>query len=465
MCSGNGLKLNELSGRRIHMVGIGGVSMSGLALILKYLGFFVTGSSNQESRKVEELRQQGIHVDVGHSEKNVAEADLVVYTAAIPEDNAELKAAKDNGIPVIGRAELLAAISEKYPKSAAVCGTHGKTTTTSMLTEIMVEAGLDPTVHIGGKLDSIGGGIRLGNSGLFITEACEYKRGFLHLRPYVEVVLNIDEDHLDCYKDIDDIEDTFGKFMERVPEEGLVIGNGEDVRVVRQMKGLSCRAETFGWTEKCDWYPASYEEDEQGRGRFQVFLRGEMKGEVSMSIPGRFNAENALAAIAAADALGADPDVSCSCISRFTGARRRFELTGTVSGVELFHDYGHNPVEIRNAVSIARKRCSGRLFAVVQPHTYSRVKTLFADYLTCTEEADVTLVTDIYGAREVDPGDIDSGMLVNGMREHGVNAYWTPTFDDTEKMLRKMWKPGDLVITLGCGNIDLLNERISEHGE
>ena len=184
-----------------------------------------------------------------------------------------------------------------------------------------------------------------------------------------------------------------------------------------------------------------------------------------MSVPGKFNVQNALAAAAAADALDADPKIACRKISGFMGARRRFELTGEVDGVELFHDYGHNPVEIRNAVSIARKRCSGRLFAVVQPHTFSRVKTLFDNYLTCTDIADVTLVTDIYAAREKDPGDIDSGMIVDGMREHGVEAYWTPTFDDTEKMLRSLWKPGDMMITLGCGNINLLNEQIAEHGE
>ncbi|MBQ3281505.1 MAG: UDP-N-acetylmuramate--L-alanine ligase [Eubacterium sp.] len=454
------LNIDDLAGKHVHMIGIGGASMSGLAMMLKGIGCKVTGSSNLESRTLENLRKQGIPVEIGHSERNVREADLVVYTTAIPEDNPELLAARELGIPTMDRPALLALISDRYTRSVSVCGTHGKTTTTSMLTEILVACSMDPTVHIGGKLDSIGGSIRTGESDIFVTEACEYKRAFLTLNPFMEVVLNIDADHLDCYRDIDEIERTFGQFMDKVPDHGYVIGNGEDLRVTRQMGRLSCHTETFGLSESCDWHPSDYEEDEEGRGRFKVCHRGEIIGEVAMSVPGSFNSQNALAAVAAACTLGADPAVACERMSLFRGARRRFEKTGVVDGVELFHDYGHNPAEIRNAVMIAEKHCSGRLFAVVQPHTYSRVKALFDDYLTCTELADVTLVTDIYGAREADPGDIDSGMLVSGMREHGIDAFWTPSFDDAENMLRSLWKPGDMVITLGCGNIDMLNEQI-----
>lgn len=456
------MNIRDLIGKRVHMIGIGGSSMSGLALILKKMGCEVTGSSNQECKVFDTLRAQGIRVYVGHSENNVEGADLVAYTTAVPEDHIELQSAKNKGIPAIDRPALLALIEGQYPRAVSVCGTHGKTTTTSMLTEILVAAGLDPAVHIGGQLDSIGGSVRTGGSDLFVTEACEFKRAFLTLHPYMEVVLNIDKDHLDCYRDIDEIESAFGDFMDKVPDSGYIIGNGEDPRVLRQLNRLSCRTETFGMTDSCDWYPADYEEDEQGRGRFKVCHKGEILGKVSMSVPGSFNVRNGIAAIAAAFELGASPETACDAVGRFAGARRRFEKTGEVAGVELFHDYGHNPVEIRNAVSIARKRCKGRLFAVIQPHTFSRIKTLFNDYLTCTELADYTLVTDIYGAREKDPGDINSGMVVNGMREHGVQAFWTPSFDDAEKKLRSMWQPGDMVITLGCGNINLLNEQIKD---
>ena len=456
------MNIRDLAGKRIHMIGIGGASMSGLALMLKEMGCEVTGSSNLDSKVLDTLREQGIRVYVGHSESNVEGAGLVAYTTAVPKDHVELQAARKQGIPVIDRPALLALIAEQYPRTIAVCGTHGKTTTTSMLTEILVSAGLDPAVHIGGQLDSIGGGVRAGGGDLFVTEACEFKRAFLTLHPYMAVVLNIDRDHLDCYKNLDEIESTFGAFMDKVPDSGFVVGNGEDPRVIRQLKRLPCRTETFGMTDSCDWYPADNKEDELGRGYFKVCHKGSIVGEVSMSVPGSFNVRNGLAAIAAACLLGASPEVACRAVSHFTGARRRFEKTGEVCGVELFHDYGHNPVEMRNAVSIARKRCRGRLFVVVQPHTFSRVKTLFNDYLTCTELADYTLVTDIYGAREKDPGDINSGMLVNGMREHGIEAFWTPSFDDTENKLRSMWQPGDLVITLGCGNINLLNEQIKD---
>ena len=246
MKSNSEIAIKDISGKRVHMIGIGGSSMSGLALMLKEMGCVVTGSSNQDSRMLDDLRKQGITVFVGHDEKNVEGADYVAYTAAIPEDNAELVEARRRNIPTIDRATLLGLISYDYPRCISVCGTHGKTTTTSILTEILIDAGLDPTIHIGGKLDSIGGSVKIGSSDIFLTEACEFKRSFLKLRPYMEIVLNIDEDHLDCYKDIDDIENVFGQFMDLVPDHGIVIGNGEDPRVVRQMERLSCRTETFG---------------------------------------------------------------------------------------------------------------------------------------------------------------------------------------------------------------------------
>ena len=417
-------RIRDYQGKRIHLIGIGGSSMSGLAEMLIDQGYTVSGSDRDEGYLIQTVRDKGAEVFIGHRAENVRGAALVCYSAAIHPDNPERQEAERLGIPTLERAYLLGQLMEGYARAVGICGAHGKTTVTSMLSEILLEHGMDPSIHIGGRLDAIGGSTRVGHSDLFVAEACEFNRSFLHMNPTVAVVLNIDADHLDCYRDIDEIEETFGRFLALLPENGIALGNGDDPRVRRQVEKLSCRKVFFGFGENNDWHPANLEEDDRGYASFDL-MRGTME--------------------------------------RFTGAHRRFELTDTIDGVEIFHDYGHNPAEMRNALSIARKRCKGRLWAVMQPHTFSRVRSLFQDYLTCTEAADFTLVTDICAAREADPGDLNSGMLVEGMRAHGLNAVWTPGFDDTEKYLREHWQPGDLVITMGCGDINLLNDQIHRH--
>ena len=455
--------IRDYRGKRIHMIGIGGSSMSGLAEMLMDEGYRVTGSDRSEGYLIGDVRAKGAQVFIGHRAENVEGADLVVYSAAIREDNPERQACERLGIPSMERAWLLGQLMEGYPKAVGVCGAHGKTTVTSMLSQVLVECGLDPNVHIGGKLDAIGGSTRLGGSEIFLAEACEFNRSFLRLRPTVAVVLNIDADHLDCYRDIDEIEETFGQFLALLPENGIAIGKGTDPRIMRQMGRLRCRRVTFGLTPACDFYPGELVEDDRGYASFVLMHGQEAVAPVRLQVPGMFNVENALAALCAAWVLGADMRRAAESISTFHGAHRRFEKTGELNGCELFHDYGHNPAEMRNAMSIARKRCKGHLYAVMQPHTFSRVRSLFDDYLTCTELADTTLVTDICAAREKDPGDLNSGMLVDGMRAHGINAVWTPSFDDTEAYLRAHVQPGDLAITMGCGDINMLNEQINRH--
>lgn len=455
--------IRDYIGKRVHMIGIGGSSMSGLAEMLIDKGYRVSGSDRTEGYLIGDVRAKGAEVFIGHRPENVHGADLIVYTAAIKADNPERAEGERLGIPSMERAYLLGQLMEGYPEAVGVCGAHGKTTVTSMLSQMLVECGLDPTVHIGGKLDAIGGSTRIGKGDAFLAEACEFNRSFLKLRPTVAVVLNIDADHLDCYKDIDEIEATFGQFLDLLPENGLAIGKGTDERVARLLHRLPCRTETFGMTADCDWHPENLAEDDRGYASYDLSHRGEIVAHVVMGVPGAFNVENGLAALAAAHALGADMKQAAQSLSAFKGAHRRFELTDTIDGAEIFHDYGHNPAEMRNALSIARKRCKGRLFAVMQPHTFSRVRTLFDQYLTCTDIADVTLVTDICAAREKDPGDLNSGMLVEGMKQHGINAVWTPSFDDTEAYLRAHLRPGDLAITMGCGDINLLNEQIHKH--
>jgi len=453
--------IHDYQNRTIHMIGIGGASMCGIAKMLTERGYTVTGSDRSDGDNLRTLRSQGIKVTAVQRAENVHGCDLAVYSMAIPEDHPELAECRRLGIPIIERSVLLGQISSEYGTSVAVCGTHGKTTVTSMLAQILVETGMDPTVHIGGALDAIGGNVRTGDGDIFLTEACEYRRNFMNVRSNAAILLDIDADHLDYYRDIDEIEKSFGDFLDKLPADGWALGNGDDERVRRQLDRLDCRTLTFGVSEDCDYSMKNAEEDARGYVSFDMYHGDELLGHVSMAVPGMFNAMDALAALAAAHHIGADIGKAIGAVGHFTGARRRFEKTGTLNGAELFHDYGHNPVEMRNAISIARKRCDGRLWAVIQPHTYSRVKTLFDEYLSCAEEADIVLVTDIFAAREPDPGDIDSEMLVSAMRSAGVNAVLTPGFEDAAAKIRNEAAEGDLVITLGCGDVYKLNEMLA----
>ncbi len=456
--------IRDFVGKHVHMIGIGGSSMSGLAKMLLEKGYTLTGSDNLETYATKLLREEyRVPVTIGHKPENVHGADLVIYTVAILPDNPERVELARLGIPCIERATLLGQLMEGYQSAIGVCGTHGKTSTTSMLAQIMVECGMDPTISIGGNLDFIGGNTRIGKGDTFLAEACEFNASFLHISPTLAVVLNIDMDHPDFFKDIDDVQRTFGKFLALLPEDGAAVGNGEDPRIVELFAQLPCKTYTFGFDAACDFSPAGLVYDELGRGHYDLCNRGQVLGHVQLNVPGFFHVSNSLAALAAAWVKGADMEKACVALSHFAGAHRRFELTSVVEGVKLYHDYGHNPTEMRNAISVAAMQPRNRLWAVMQPHTFSRVKNLFNDYLTCTKEADITLVTDIYAAREKDPGDIKAEMLVDGMRKNGINAIHTPSFDDTEKYLRQHWQPGDLVLTMGCGNINQLNDQIWEN--
>lgn len=459
------MNIEDFKGKMIHMSGIGGSSMSGLAEMLLKEGYTLRGSDNTRSHAVERLEKMGIPVAIGHQKENVHGAALYVYSAAILPDNPERVEAEKLGIPQMERSVLLGEVMRGHKENICVCGAHGKTSTSSMIAQMLLAAGLDPTVHIGGRLDAIGGGTRIGKKDVFVAEACEFHRSFLELHPTIAVVLNIDADHLDCYKDIDEIEETFGQFLGLVPETGTAVGLGEDARVMRRFAKLKCHTVTFGLSRENDYYPTNLNYQDRGRGEFDVIGFGETIGHVKLAVAGEFQVLNALASIAACTAAGADPKTVCDELSRFSGAHRRFEKTGTIDGADMYHDYGHNPAEMRAAVSVACMQGAKRVFAVMQPHTYSRVKALFDDYLTCTKQADVTLVTDIFAAREKDPGDIHTSMLIEGMRKNGVNCVYTPTFDDCEKYLRENMHKGDLVLTMGCGNINLLNEQMQAHGD
>lgn len=456
------LSVFDFKNKRLHMVGIGGSSMSGLARMLVTEGFSVTGSDSQEGYALDGLRRLGIQVYAGHHPEAVRDAGLLIYSAAISPADPERLAARDAGIPQMERAVLLGQLMLGYRNTACVCGTHGKTTLSSMLAQVLLDLGRDPTVHIGGSLDRLGGGSRVGGKEFFVAEACEFNRSFLHMPPTLALITNIEADHLDCYRDLDDIESAFARFIGMLPPDGLSIGLADDPRVLRVMESSGRAYQTISLAGQADWTARDLVYDATGCARFDACLHGEPAGHIELKVAGDFNALHALHALAGAAALGCEPQAACRSLSEFIGVHRRFEFTGIVQGMRMYHDYGHNPAEMKSAVGVAAMQ-GRRVIAVMQPHTYSRVKGLFDSFLTCTAQADITLVTDIYAARESDPGDIHSGMLVEGMREAGIDACLTPTFEDTENWLLLHGREGDLVLTMGCGNINLLNDLMQKH--
>ena len=452
-------------GKRLHFIGIGGSSMSGLARFMLKQGCAVTGSDRDRSHKTEALEKLGITVFIGHNAENVHGADLVVYSAAIPETNPERAEAARLNIPQIERAVLLGRLMSTFEQAVCVSGTHGKTTTTSMIAQVFVEAGEDPSVHIGGELDALGGGTVVGGGDTFIAEACEFNGSFWHFFPTTGVILNIDEDHLDFYKDLDDIEASFRRFAGLIPEDGWCVGWGGDKRVRNVLSSLKCHTRTFGLEPFNELRAENISYDELGRPCFTATLFGHPLVEVELAVSGEKNLLDALACIAVADIAQLPMSRVAETLSHFTGAHRRFELTSVTDGVSLYTDYAHNPAEMKNAIHIAKFQPHNTLWAVWQPHTYSRTKALFNSFLETFDEADRVLVTDICAAREADPGDISSAMLVGPLNARGIKTDLTPTFDDAEAFLRAHWQPGDIVITLGCGTIDRLNEQIAQKGD
>lgn len=452
-------------GRHAHLVGIGGVSMRPLGLVLRSMGMQISGSDMNASVSTDELMAKGIAVSIGHRAENIEGADCVIRTAAANNDNPEIAAARAAGIPIFERAQAWGYIMKAYRHAICVSGTHGKTTTTSMIAQIFVEAGEDPGVHIGGELDAIGGGTRVGGGNTFIAEACEYSGSFWHFYPTIAVILNIDEDHLDFYKDLDDIEASFRRFAGLVPEDGWVVGWGDDPRVRHVLSALKCRTRTYGLEPYNELRAEDISYDELGRPRFTVTLYGHPLCEVELAVSGEKNLLDALAAIAVSDIAELPMSRVSETLAHFTGAHRRFDLTSVTDGVRIYQDYAHNPAEMKTAIHIAAMQPHKTLWAVWQPHTYSRTKALFNGFVETFDEADHILITDVMGARESDPGDIRSEMFLEPLRARGKRVDVTPTFDDAEAYLRSHWHSGDLVITLGCGNIDLLNEQIAKKGD
>ncbi len=444
----------------IHFIGIGGISMSGLAAVLLSRGFTVTGSDSKKSDLTDWLSRLGAVVSIPQSAANVTDdMDLVVYTAAIHPDNPEYMAVQEKGIPMISRAELLGQLMENYKTSVAVSGTHGKTTTTSMIAHIMLAQDLDPTISVGGILHSIGGNIRVGHSEYFLTEACEYTNSFLNLTPTIGLILNIDADHLDFFKDLDDIRHSFRLFAEKIPAEGTLVIHAQIPDLDTFTKGLACRVVTFG--NGCgDYHAENITHDAFGCAAFDLFCQDDFFGHFELKVPGDHNVANAAAAIACADVLGAGAKAMKEGLSGFTGTDRRFQKKGVVGGVTIIDDYAHHPTEIRATLNAAKQYPANRIWCVFQPHTYTRTKSLFNEFVDALSLADKVVLADIYAARETDTLGVSSELLCEKLKEKGREAWYFPTFDEIETFLLENCRPGDMIITMGAGDIVRIGEKL-----
>lgn len=438
----------------VHFIGIGGISMSGLAEILLSRKFPVSGSDSHESALTDQLAEQGAVIHYPQRTENITDdIDVVVYTAAIHPDNPEFRAAQEKNLPMLTRAQLLGEIMRNYKEAINVSGTHGKTTTTSMITEILLEAHKDPTVSVGGMLKDIGGNIRVGGQDTFVVEACEYTNSFLSFFPTIEVILNVEADHLDFFKDIDDIRHSFKLFAEKLPEDGLLVINKDIKHCEYFTQALKCRVVTFGHEKDADYTANFISYDKFAHPSYTLFYKGEELAKVELGVTGEHNIYNSLAAIAVARSLDIPMEVILRGLKRFTGTDRRFQKKGSVNGFTIIDDYAHHPQEIAATIEAAKKYPHRKLWIVFQPHTYSRTAALLDDFAGALSQADEIVLADIYAAREKNTIGISSDDLRKHMLEQNTNVYYIPKFEDIEDFLLKHVEEGDVLITMGAGDI------------
>ena len=453
--------------RRVHCVGIGGIGLSALAEILLSRGYAVSGSDIKESPVTQHLVSLGARICLGHEAANLGEADLLVYSAAVARDNPELVEARRRGLKAISRAELLGSIMADYPISVAVSGTHGKTTTTSMIALMLERAGLQPTILIGGVLDAIGSNVKVGEGPYFVTEACEYMDSFLHLKPTMEVILNIDSDHLDYFRDIEHIADSFRSFTGLVPESGTVVAYDANAFVDSAVADLSCSVVRFGFNQGSGYSARNIRFDGQGCPCYDLHVLDQPPRQVCLAVPGEHNVVNSLAAIAVCSELGVPFPVIQETLLEFTGAKRRFDLRGTTEGgVIVVDDYAHHPTEVAATLSAVSHVPHQRLFCLFQPHTYTRTLALFDEFARALAGADVIVLAEIYAARERNIQQISSKSLAERIRQlyPDKEVHFIPDFEAMADFAVQEARSGDMVMTMGAGDIDRVGELILERG-
>ncbi len=446
----------------VYFMGIGGISMSGLAEILLGEGFTVSGSDMKESDITDSLKAQGVKINIGQVASNITDhIDLVVYTAAIKEDNEEFKAVLAKNIPMLTRAQLLGQIMNNYKYGIAVSGTHGKTTTTAMMSHVLLQADTDPTISIGGMLDAIGGNIRVGHSDYFVTEACEYTNSFHAFNPYVSIILNVDEDHLDFFSGIEEIAQSFKTFAEILPKDGLLVINGDMDHKDFITKDLDCNIITFGLNEGNKYQAKDITFDEEGHPSYKLYVDGKEIDTINLHSTGVHNVVNSLSVIAVADFLELDLNHTKSGLLECTSAKRRYEYKGvSENGVVIIDDYAHHPTEIAATLKATNNTPHNELWVIFQPHTYTRTYALLDKFAEVLSTADHVILADIYAAREKDTGMISSKDLCDKINSLGGNAIHIGDFLSIEKFVKKSCKKNDLLITMGAGNVDIIGDSL-----
>lgn len=443
------LKAKLIPGCHAHLVGVGGVSMFPLAEMLLGRGLTVSGSDQKESDHVARLRSQGVTVYLGHFPENVAGADLVIRTAAVHDDNPEIAAARAAGIPVYERAQALGALMSDYKHALCVSGTHGKTTTTSMCTHITMAAGLDPTIMIGGNLPLLGSGYRIGKRDTIVLESCEYCNSFLSFRPTVAVILNVEEDHMDFFHSLEEIQHSFRTFAQLVPEDGCVVYNADDANTVEALRDLDRPVITFGLDRPAQ-VTAQNLIFRQGLARFDIVDGEKFVCHARLAVPGRHNVLNALAAAAAARFMGIDGETIAAGLARYQGAERRFEYRGTCNGARVYDDYAHHPGELHTLFSTAKSLGYQRVICAFQPHTYTRTIACFDGFVEELSRPDQTVLMEIFPAREQNTTGISSRDLAAKI----PGARYCATLEETAQTLRELARPGDLILTVGAGDLN-----------
>lgn len=433
--------------RKIHFIGIGGSGMFPIARILKEKGYEITGSDIYESDAIEKVRNIGITVSMEQKEENIVDQDLVVFSAAIKDENPEIIATKNKNIPMIERSVMLGIIFKDYKNSIGVAGTHGKTTTTSMITSILIDAGKDPTAVIGGTLNKIKGNSHLGKSDIIVGEACEYVDSFLELYPYCSVITNVDSDHLDYFKTLDNVKKSFRQFASQT--SGILVVNGDDENARECVDNLKIKTVFFGFSKNNDYYADNIVFNELQMATFSIMHKDKKIADVSLSVPGKHNIYNAMAAFLVSKNLGAETEKICEALKNFKGAHRRFEILERINGITIADDFAHHPTEIESTLNFVKKMNFKKVWTVFQPHTYSRTFMFINEFAKALSISDKVVISDILPVREVNVYNVHSEDLVNKI----PNAVYVPTFEEIADFMANNATSGDLVLTMGGGNV------------
>lgn len=459
--------MKKIYGKNIFFIGIGGSSMSGLALLLKKEGYDVYGSDMQTSVKTEHLEENGVKVMIGHDAQNIisCSAETVVYTAAISQDNPELVYAKEHGINLLKRSELVGLIMSRYKNAVGISGTKGKTTTTALLSAVLEECGKDPSCLIGGTSKNFGTNFRVGKGDVIVTEACEYQDSFLDFAPSIALILNVELEHTDYFKSMEQLEDSFVKFAHITPvDTGTVIGCADCDTTMSILSRVDRKKVTFGINNKADFTAKNISESEYGKLSCDIYVRDVFATHVEVNLCGKHNAYNVLAVFAVTDCFGIPADIVAEAMKNFKGTGRRFDYYGSVNGASVYDDYAHTPDEYRAVISAAKGLKHNRIVGIFQPHTYSRSIDFFDETVDAFKECDEIILLDIYAAREKDEGKIHSRDFVKAMTARGMDAVYMPVYEDVAEYIEQTAEKDDIILVIGAGHSNKLCEMIAQRG-